>query len=281
MGLFTGKKGLIVGVANDRSIAWGIAEKIMNEGGVCGFTHLPDDPEAKRQKNRHKVAQLTEPHGESAKFLIPLDVQSDENIAEVMKVAEAELGQLDFLLHSVAFASLDDLRVPTVECSREGFKLAMDISAYSMIALTNAARPLMKEGGSVCAMTYFGGEKAVQGYNMMGVCKAALDSIVKYLAYDLGDSNIRVNAVSAGPLKTLASSAVGAKEMLDLYSAVSPLGRNITLEEVANSAAFLLSDMGTGVTGEILHVDAGYNIMGSPNRLATDYKRLKDQVEGK
>lgn len=281
MGLFTGKKGLIVGVANDRSIAWGIAEKIMNEGGVCGFTHLPDDPEAKRQKNRHKVAQLTEPHGEAAKFLIPLDVQSNENIAEVMKVAEAELGQIDFLLHSVAFASLDDLRVPTVECSREGFKLAMDISAYSMIALTNAARPLMKEGGSVCAMTYFGGEKAVQGYNMMGVCKAALDSIVKYLAYDLGDSNIRVNAVSAGPLKTLASSAVGAKEMLELYRAVSPLGRDVTLEEVANSAAFLLSDMATGITGEILHVDGGYNIMGSPNRLATDYKRLKDQAEGK
>lgn len=281
MGLFTGKKGLIVGVANDRSIAWGIAEKIMNEGGVCGFTHLPDDPEAKRQKNRHKVAQLTEPHGESAKFLVPLDVQSDENIAEVMKIAESELGQIDFLLHSVAFASLDDLRVPTVECSRDGFKLAMDISAYSLIALTNAARPLMKEGGSVCAMTYFGGEKAVQGYNMMGVCKAALDSIVKYLAFDLGDSNIRVNAVSAGPLKTLASSAVGAKEMLDLYSAVSPLGRNITLEEVANSGAFLLSDMSTGITGELLHVDAGYNIMGSPNRLATDYKRLKDEAAGK
>lgn len=281
MGLFTGKKGLIVGVANDRSIAWGIAEKIMNEGGVCGFTHLPDDPEAKRQKNRHKVAQLTEPHGEAAKFLVPLDVQSDENIAEVMKIAEAELGQIDFLLHSVAFASLDDLRVPTVECSRDGFKLAMDISAYSLIALTNAARPLMKEGGSVCAMTYFGGEKAVQGYNMMGVCKAALDSIVKYLAFDLGDSNIRVNAVSAGPLKTLASSAVGAKEMLDLYSAVSPLGRNITLEEVANSGAFLLSDMSTGITGELLHVDAGYNIMGSPNRLATDYKRLKDEAAGK
>ncbi|PQO34127.1 enoyl-ACP reductase [Bremerella cremea] len=281
MGLFTGKKGLIVGVANDRSIAWGIAEKIMNEGGVCGFTHLPDDPEAKRQKNRHKVAQLTEPHGGAAKFLVPLDVQSDENIAEVMKIAESELGQIDFLLHSVAFASLDDLRVPTVECSRDGFKLAMDISAYSLIALTNAARPLMKEGGSVCAMTYFGGEKAVQGYNMMGVCKAALDSIVKYLAFDLGDSNIRVNAISAGPLKTLASSAVGAKEMLDLYSAVSPLGRNITLEEVANSGAFLLSDMSTGITGELLHVDAGYNIMGSPNRLATDYKRLKDEAAGK
>lgn len=275
MGLFTGKKGLIVGVANGHSIAWGIAQKIMDEGGVCGFTHLPDREDDDKKKNRRRVAQLTDKY-EAAKFLVPLDVQNDENIAEVVKQTEEEFGQIDFVLHSVAFASLDDLRVPTVECSREGFKMAMDISAYSMIALTNAVRPLMKEGGSVCAMTYFGGEKAVQGYNMMGVCKAALDSIVKYLAYDLGDSNIRVNAVSAGPLKTLASSAVGAKEMLDLYSAVSPLGRNITLEEVSNTGAFLLSEMATGITGEILHVDGGYNIMGSPNRLATEYKQLKD-----
>lgn len=280
MGLFTGKKGLIVGVANEKSIAWGIAQKIMSEGGLCGFTHLPDKPEDERKKNRRRVSQLTDKH-EEAKFLVPLDVQSDEAIAEVMKTTEAEFGKIDFLLHSVAFASLDDLRVPTVECSREGFKMAIDISAYSLIALTNAARPIFNDGASVCAMTYFGGEKAVQGYNMMGVCKAALDSIVKYLSYDLGPSNIRVNAVSAGPLKTLASSAVGAKEMLDLYAAVAPLGRNITQEEVANTGAFLLSEWASGITGEILHVDAGYNIMGSPGRLAVEYKKLQDQLAGK
>ncbi|MBA2114885.1 enoyl-ACP reductase FabI [Bremerella alba] len=280
MGLFTGKKGLIVGVANGNSIAWGIAQKIMEEGGECGFTHLPDREDDARKKNRRRVSQLTD-NFEQAKFLVPLDVQSDENIAEVIKTAESELGKIDFLLHSVAFASLDDLRVPTVECSREGFKMAMDISAYSLIALTNAARPILNEGASVCAMTYFGGEKAVPGYNMMGVCKAALDSIVKYLSFDMGEYNVRVNAISAGPLKTLASSAVGAKEMLDLYAAVSPLNRNITMEEVSNAGAFLLSSLAGGITGEIMHVDAGYNIMGSPGRMATEYKKMQDQLGDK
>ncbi|GAA4422057.1 enoyl-ACP reductase [Bremerella cremea] len=280
MGLFTGKKGLIVGVANDRSIAWGIAQKIMEEGGECGFTHLPDKPEDERQKNRRRVSKLTDDY-DNAKFLVPLDVQSDENIAEVMKTTESELGKIDFLLHSVAFATIEDIRVPTVQCSRDGFKLAMDISAYSLIALTNAARPLFNEGASVCAMTYFGGEKAVPGYNMMGVCKAALDSIVKYLSFDMGAYSVRVNAISAGPLKTLAASAVGSKEMEDLYAAVSPLNRNISMEEVSNSGAFLLSDMASGITGEILHVDAGYNIMGSPGRMAGEYMKLKKEAEGK
>ncbi len=280
MGLFSGKKGLVVGVANEKSIAWGIAQKIMEEGGECGFTHLPDKPEDTRQKNRRRVAQLTDKY-EQTKFLVPLDVQSDENVASVMQTAQEELGKIDFLLHSVAFASLEDLRVPTVECSREGFKMAMDISAYSLIALTNAARPLFNPGASVCAMTYFGGEKAVPGYNMMGVCKAALDSIVKYLAFDMGAHNVRVNAISAGPLKTLASSAVGAKEMLDLYATVSPLGRNITQEEVANAGAFLLSDWASGITGEIMHVDAGYNIMGSPGRMGDEFKKMQDQLAGK
>ncbi len=280
MGLFTGKKGLIVGVANDRSIAWGIAQKIMEEGGECGFTHLPDRPDDERKKNRRRVSKLTDGY-DNAKFLVPLDVQSDENIAEVMKTTESELGKIDFLLHSVAFATIEDIRVPTVQCSRDGFKLAMDISAYSLIALTNAARPLFNEGASVCAMTYFGGEKAVPGYNMMGVCKAALDSIVKYLSHDMGEYKVRVNAVSAGPLKTLASSAVGSKEMEDLYAAVSPLNRNITMEEVSNSGAFLLSDMAGGITGEILHVDGGYNIMGSPGRMASEYKRMQDELKSK
>jgi len=280
MGLFTGKKGLIVGVANDKSIAWGIAQKIMSEGGQCGFTHLPDKPDDERKKNRRRVSQLSDKF-EEAKFLVPLDVQSDENIAEVVKTAENEFGKIDFLLHSVAFATLDDLRVPTVECSRDGFKLAMDISAYSLIALTNACRPIFNDGASVCAMTYFGGEKTVPGYNMMGVCKAALDSIVKYIAFDMGAYNVRVNAISAGPLKTLASSAVGAKEMLDLYAAVSPLGRNITQDEVASAGAFILSDWASGMTGEIMHVDAGYNIMGSPGRMGDEFKKMQDQLAGK
>jgi len=280
MGLFTGKKGLIVGVANDKSIAWGIAKKIMDEGGECGFTHLPDREDDERKKNRRRVSQLTD--GQSgAKFLVPLDVQSDENIAEVMATTAKEFGKIDFLLHSVAYAPLEDLRVPTVECSREGFKLAMDISAFSLIALVNAARPHFNEQAAVCAMTYFGGERPVPGYNMMGVCKAALDSIVKYLAFDLGPTGVRVNAISAGPLKTLASSAVGAKEMLDLYAAVSPLGRNITLDEVSNAGAYLLSDMSTAVTGELHHVDAGYNIMGSPGRMAEEYKRLQTELAAK
>ncbi|UUO08412.1 enoyl-ACP reductase [Blastopirellula sp. J2-11] len=273
MQLFEGKKGLIVGVANNHSIAWAIAEQIMAGGGVCGFTHLPDKPDDERKKNRHRVGKLIDGNP-NAKFLVPLDVQSNENIAEVMETAKQELGEIDFLLHSVAYASLEDLRVPTVECSREGFKLAMDISAYSMIAVTNAARPILSKNSSVCAMTYYGGERIVPGYNMMGVCKAALDSIVKYLAFDLGPDGVRVNAISAGPLKTLASSAVGAKGMTDLYAAVSPLGDNITHEQVGKAGAYLLSDMSQGVTAEILHVDGGYNQMGSPGRLLDSYAEM-------
>lgn len=276
MQLFEGKKGLIVGVANNHSIAWAIAEQIMAGGGQCGFTHLPDKPDDERKKNRNRVNKLIEGNP-NAKFLVPLDVQSNENIAEVMETTKQEFGEIDFLLHSVAFASLDDLRVPTVECSREGFKLAMDISAYSMIALTNAARPILSKNSSVCAMTYFGGERIVPGYNMMGVCKAALDSIVKYLAFDLGPDGVRVNAISAGPLKTLASSAVGAKEMLDMYAAIAPTGDGITHEQVGKAGAYLLSDMSQGVTAEILHVDGGYNQMGSPGRMLELVKQLQSK----
>ena len=184
----------------------------------------------------------------------------------ISKAAET-LGPFDFLLHSIAFADRDDLNRDTVETSREGFKMAMDISAYSLIAVANAARTQMAEKASIVTMTYFGGEKCVPGYNVMGICKAALDASVRYLAYDLGPSGIRVNAISAGPLKTLAGSAAGVGEMLTMYQHMAPLGRNITHEEVGRSGAFLLSDMSDGITGEILHVDAGYNMMGSPGRL--------------
>jgi enoyl-[acyl-carrier protein] reductase I len=266
MGVFDGKKGLVMGVANDRSIAWAIAQYIMQEGGECGFTHLPDRPDDPRQKNRHRVASCTDGY-EKARFLVPLDVRDDGNIAAVMEKAYESLGKLDFLLHSIAFADRQDLNRPTVETSRDGFKLAMEISAYSLIAVSNAAKELMSERSAIATMTYFGGEKCVPGYNVMGVCKAALDAIVRYLAFDLGPRGIRVNALSAGPLKTLAGSAAGVGDMLGLYQHMAPLGRNITHEEVGKTGAFLLSDLSDGITGEILHIDGGYNAMGSPGRL--------------
>jgi enoyl-[acyl-carrier protein] reductase I len=176
------------------------------------------------------------------------------------------------LLHSIAFADREDLARPTVETSREGFKLAMDISAYSLIAVCNAAKDLMSERSSIAAMSYFGGEKCVPGYNVMGICKAALEAAVRYLAYDLGPRGIRVNAISAGPLKTLAGTAAGVGEMLQLYEHMAPLNRNITHEEVGRVGAFLLSDYADGITGEIMHVDGGYNIMGSPGRLLDRFR---------
>ncbi|HEV7222702.1 MAG TPA: enoyl-ACP reductase [Pirellulales bacterium] len=271
MGLFDGKKGLILGVANDNSIAWAIAEFVMAEGAECGFTHLPDRADDERQRNRRRVSQLTD-KAERAKFLLPLDVTKDADIAAVMAKAAETFGKLDFLVHSIAYAALDDLKVDTVQTSREGFKLAMEISAYSLIAVSNAAKDIMAPRSSIVTMTYFGGEKAVPGYNVMGVCKAALDSIVKYLAFDLGPRGIRVNAVSAGPVRTLAGRAAGVDDMLPLYEKMAPLGRNITHAEVGRTAGFLLSDMSDGITGELLHIDGGYNIMGSPGRLLDAYK---------
>jgi len=274
MELFAGKKGLVLGVANDHSIAWAIAGQIMAQGGICGFTHLPDRPDDERQRNRRRVQQLLDGCPQ-ARFLVPLDVQSDENIAQVVQTTAEHFGKLDFLLHSIAFADRDDLNRDTVETSRSGFQLAMDVSVYSLIAVVNAARPILNDNASVVAMTYFGGEKAVPGYNVMGICKAALDATVRYLAFDLGPRGIRVNAVSAGPLRTLAGRAAGVEEMLGLYEQMAPLGRNITHEEVGRAGAYLLSEMSSGITGEILHVDGGYNIMGSPGRLLDSFRQLQ------
>ena len=269
MGLFEGKKGLILGVANDRSIAWSIAEKIMSEGGQCGFSHLPDREDDDKKKNRRRVEKCLEKtdHAANAKFLIPLNVQEDDQIQAVMEKAKSEFGKLDFLLHSIAFADRDDLQRDTVETSRSGFSMAMDISVYSLIAVCNAARDIMAERSSIACMTYFGGEKCVPGYNVMGICKAALEATTRYMAYDLGPQGVRVNAISAGPLKTLAGSAAGVGEMLKMYEHVAPMGRNITHDEVGRSGMFMLSDLSDGITGEILHIDGGYNIMGSPGRL--------------
>ncbi|MDA0659235.1 MAG: enoyl-ACP reductase [Planctomycetota bacterium] len=266
MGMFDGKVGLILGVANDHSIAWAIAQQIMAEGGKCGFTHLPDRPDDDRKRNQRRVQQLTDQY-EQAAFLIPLDVQDDKNIQEVMQYTHENLGKIDFLLHSIAFADRDDLSRDTMYTSRNGFKLAMDVSVYSLLAVTRESAAIMKDGGSIVTMTYFGGEKAVPGYNVMGICKAALDATVRYLAFDLGPRGIRVNAVSAGPVRTLAGRAAGVDEMLALYDKMAPLGRNVTHEEVGRAGAYLLSSYSDGITGELLHVDGGYNIMGSPGRL--------------
>jgi enoyl-[acyl-carrier protein] reductase I len=271
--LFEGKKGLIIGVANDNSIAWAIAKTIMDAGGECGFTHLPDRPDDERQRNRRRVEKLTETC-ERAKFLLPMDAQNDDNIRSVFSHAGETFGKLDFVLHSIAFADINDLRRDTIETSRDGFKMAMDISVYSLLACANAARGVMADGGAMATMTYFGGEKCVPGYNVMGICKAALDATVRYLAFDLGKQNVRINALSAGPIKTLAGVGAGVKEMLEMYEHIAPLGRNISHEEVGNTGAFLLSDASRGVTGEILHVDAGYHAMGSPGRMLDKMKEL-------
>jgi enoyl-[acyl-carrier protein] reductase I len=259
MGLFDGKKGMILGVANDFSIAWAISQKLLAEGAELGFTHLPGD------KMERRVRKLADPAG--AKLVTSCDVQKDEDVARVFEEARNTYGALDFVLHSIAFAPLEDLKKPFVQSSREGFKTAMDVSVYSLASVAKHAAESMPEGGSIVTLTYFGGERVVAGYNLMGVCKAALDMAVRYIAYDLGPKKIRVNAVSAGPVKTLAASAVGESDKLaGLYEAVAPMGRNINREEVGSAGMFLLSDLASGITGEILHVDCGYNIMGSPGR---------------
>ena len=271
MGMFSGKKGLITGVFNEKSIAWAIAELIMREGGVCGFTYMPDKADDARQKNLGRISKLVEGQP-NAKFFTPMDATNDEQIAAAMTRCEAEIGKIDFLLHSIAFAPPEDLKGDTVDTSREGFKIAMEISAYSLIALTKGAKGVLNDGASVLTLTYYGGEKCVPGYNIMGVCKAALDSIVKYLAFDLGPRGIRVNALSAGPLQTISGRGAGVDQMLSLYEAMAPLGRNITHEEAGKCGAFLLSDMSAGVTAEILHLDGGYNAMGSPGRMVDQIK---------
>ena len=262
MGTFEGKKGLVFGIANDRSIAWSITKELAEQGAEMGFTHLPDrDPE--RPKAERKLRKLVEPLG--AKLVMPCDVTNDEHLDAVFGAAKETFGTLDFVVHSIAYAPIEDLKGPVYGVSRDGFKLSMDISAYSLITLAGRAKELMPNGGSVLAMTYLGGEKVIPGYNIMGVCKAALESSLEYLAHELGPSQIRVNAISAGPVKTLAASAVGDfNQMLKLYETFSPMRRNITPDEVGKAAAFLLGDSGSGITGENLHVDCGYHIMGAP-----------------
>ena len=266
MGRFDGKKGLVLGVANDHSIAWAIAKEVLGEGGQIGFSHLPDRPDDERQRNRRRVSQLTDQEP-NAKFLVPMDVSSDDQIAAVIDRAKKEFGTIDFLVHSIAYAPMEDLKGETTNCSREGFRVAMETSAYSLLAVGRYARSILTNDSAILTLTYFGGEKVVPGYNIMGVCKATLDACVKYMAFDLGPAGIRVNAISAGPLRTLAGRGAGVEDMLGLYEHMSPMARNITHEEVGKAGAWMLSKESLGITGEILHVDAGYNIMGSPGRL--------------
>lgn len=262
MGLFSEKKGLVFGIANERSIAWAITQALSQEGARMAFTHLPDkDPV--RPKNENKVRKLVDPL--PAAFVMPCDVQKDEDLDAVFARAKEELGDLDFVIHSVAFAPPQDLTGPVYNSSRAGFQAAMDISVYSLIAMTGRARPLLNVGGSILTLTYLGGERVIPGYNLMGLCKAALENAVGYLSSELGPHGVRVNALSAGPVKTVSASGVGDfNQMLKLYETFSPLRRNITDEEVAKAALFLLSDLASGVTGETLHVDSGYHIMGGP-----------------
>jgi enoyl-[acyl-carrier protein] reductase I len=262
MGRMDGKKGLVFGIANERSIAAAISSACHAEGGRMAFTHLPDADPA-RPKAANRLRQVV--GGWDPAFLAPCDIQNDEQVDAVFAQAKQTFGTVDFVLHSMAYAPIEDLKCPVHMASRKGFSLSMEVSAYSLITLVRRAKELMPNGGSVLAMTYLGGETVIPGYNLMGLCKAALESAVKYLASELGPSNIRVNAISAGPLRTLAASAVGDfASMQKLYETFSPLRRNITFEEVGAAGSFLLSDAASGITGENLHVDAGYHVMGAP-----------------
>ena len=263
MGLLDGKKGLILNIANDRSIATHIATHCIRQGAACGFGFLPMD---NLEKSQRRVRKAMEENGFADAWLHPCDVGSDESIEAFFAAARQQLGTIDFLVHSLAFANREYLKKdPGVFTStpRDVFKQALDISAYSLIALTRAAVSLMPEGGSVIALTYLGSEKVVPGYNVMGVAKAALESAARYLAFDLGAKKIRVNTISAGPIKTLSAMAVGGiDEMFAHMERKAPLHRNIDGDEVGRTAVYLLSDLSSGVTGENIYVDSGFNIVG-------------------
>jgi enoyl-[acyl-carrier protein] reductase I len=250
----TQKTAVIFGLANKRSIAWAIAQKLHEAGWRLAITYQNERLE---QEAKDLITDLPG----SAGFMC--DVASDEQIAKLFDALKARYGTLQGLVHSVAFAPADDLKGDFVNTSREGFRIAHDISAYSLVAVSRAAAPLMTDGGSIVTMSYYGAEKVVPKYNVMGVAKAALEATVRYLSNDLGPKRIRVNAISAGPIKTLASRGIsGLGEMLKAHAERAPLKRNVDASEVGATAAFLLSDGGSGITGETIYVDCGYNIMG-------------------
>jgi enoyl-[acyl-carrier protein] reductase I len=256
MGLLDGKKALVFGVANDHSIAWGIAKALHGEGATVGFSSV----ESLIEK---RVRPLAESIGST--FVEPCDVQSDEQIRGVIAKWQAANGGIDVLVHALAFAKREDLDGAFVDTSREGFALALDVSAYSLVALVREARPALHAGSSVLTLTYYGAEKVVSHYNVMGVAKAALEASVRYLAADLGPDGIRVNAISAGPIRTLAAAGIaGFKGLYRSFADVAPLRSNISIEDVGKTALWLASDLSSAVTGEVVYVDGGFNVLGVP-----------------
>ncbi|MDJ0686298.1 MAG: enoyl-ACP reductase FabI [Alphaproteobacteria bacterium] len=252
--LMAGKRGLVMGVANDRSIAWGIAKAVADHGGEVGFTYQGEALE-------RRVRPLAESVGSS--MVLPCDVTDAASMDSVFETVEKAWGGLDFLVHAIAFSDKDELKGQYLATSRENFMRTMDISCYSLTALTQRAAPLMTDGGSVLTLTYYGAERVMPHYNVMGVAKAALEASVRYLAVDLGPKNVRVNAISAGPIKTLAASGIGDfRYILKWNELNSPLRKNVTTEEVGGAGLYLLSDLSAGVSGEVHHVDAGYHTVG-------------------
>ncbi|HZM03656.1 MAG TPA: enoyl-ACP reductase [Candidatus Saccharimonadales bacterium] len=255
MGLLEGKIGLVVGVANKRSIAWAIAQAWHNAGATLAFTY-------QGERLKENVEELAGTFGADT-LILPCDVGKDEEIARLFEEAGRKLGKLHLLLHSVAFAPREALEGEFVNTTREAFRVAHDISAYSLVALARGAAPLMTEGGSIVAMSYYGSRKVVPHYNVMGVAKAALEASTRYLAYDLGPKKIRVNCISAGPVNTLAARGIaGFSDMLKHYEAHAPLKRNVVPDELGATGAFLASDGAAAMTGQVLYVDCGYQIMG-------------------
>ena len=253
-GIMAGRRGLIMGVANNRSIAWGIAKACAAAGAELAFTY-------QGEALKKRVQPLADELG--VKLMMECDVTSDESLTSVFETIEREWGRLDFVVHAIAFSDKDELKGRYAETTRDNFRQTMDISVYSFTAVARLAEPLMKEGGSLLTLSYYGAEKWVPHYNVMGVAKAALEASVRYLAADMGPNGVRVNAISAGPIRTLAAAGIsGFRMMLDWNEANAPLRKNVSIDEVGSAALFLLSDMGSGVTGEIMHVDAGYNIIG-------------------
>lgn len=255
MGLFDGKRGIVFGIANKNSIAWGIAKRLDEEGAqlAIGYTD-------RLEKN---VRQLSE-ELRTTPLLVPGDITRDDEIARAYEGIGRDWGALDFVVHSVAHANKEDISGRFVDVSRKGFSYALDFSAYSLIAVTRPALPLMKSGGAVVALTYIASERAFPNYNVMAIAKAALENIVRYLAYDLGAENIRVNAISAGPVNTLAARGIaGFRGFQERARDVAPLRRDVSLDEIGDAAVFLLGDLSTAVTGEVLFVDAGYHVAGA------------------
>ena len=255
MGLVSGKKGLIVGVANDHSIAWGIAKALHSEGAELGFSYLGEALE-------RRVRPLAESLGSS--FVVPCDVTSDEQIAAMMEEVRQRWGQLDILIHGAAFANREELSGPYLKTSRAGFLLTLDISTYSLTALIKASEEILTPTASILTLTYHGSTQVFPNYNVMGVAKAALEASVRYLAADLGPRGIRVNAISAGPIRTLSASGIsGFRTMHSQFRDVAPLRRNVTIQDVGKAALWLCSDLASGVTGQVVYVDAGGSIMGA------------------